>query len=234
MNDLINQIIHGDCLEVMKDIPDKSIDLVLTDPPYDLDTTSPAYNSKIMSLGKYHDKNYKDLCNGFDYDGVFSEFKRILKKVNIFTFCSNKQILKILNYWDGYIVNILVWHKFNAPPFANGVWANDIEYVIHIREKGATFQGKSKLKRKVKKYPIVRGQHPTEKPVKLLVEYLKIGSNENDIILDCFAGSGTTAIACYETGRKYICIEKEKKYVDIARKRLSDKQNCYSLLENIA
>ena len=212
----------GDCLKILPLL--SPVDLVLTDPPYELDTTSPSYNSKIMSLGKYHSKEYKELCSGYDRAGFYRAIIKLCNPLNMFMFCSNKQLLKTLSQWDKYNTTVLVWHKNNAPPFANGVWANDIEYIVHIREKGAVFQGGSLLKRKVKTHPIVIGSHPTEKPMVILSQFLQIGSNPADLILDPFLGSGTTALAAKQLGRKFIGIEISETYCKIARDRLMQEE----------
>jgi site-specific DNA-methyltransferase (adenine-specific) len=217
-----NEIYLGDCLELMKQIPDKSIDCVITDPPYEL-TNGGSGISCLKSIGKISN-GLADIENGFDIGLAFSEFKRVLKTFNCFVFCSNKQVSKIMSWGEqnGYYTTCLVWHKYNATPFCNGVWKSDIEFIIHIREKGATFKGNAEVKSKVSTLPIETSKygHPTEKPVKLISKYIQIGTNENDLILDPFLGSGTTAIACYDLKRRYIGIEKCESYYNIAKNRI--------------
>lgn len=220
----------GDCLELMKHIEDNSIDLIVTDPPYDLDSsTCSVAKSSIKQMSKYLSKDYKDITNGFDINLVFTEFQRISKKFNLFVFCSNKQISNIMNWGEskGYFTTLLIWNKYNAPPFANGVWRNDIEFIVHIREKGSIFKGDCKLKGKVKRYNLVRSKygHPTEKPLKLIEEFINIGSNKDDVVLDCFAGSGTTGEACNNLERNCIMIEKEEKYCEMILKRMKNNNN---------
>lgn len=140
INPEIGKIYEADCLELMKQFPNNYFDLIVTDPPYELNDSSPGA-SQISDLDKYKNEDYKKLCSGFDYEQIFGQFWRVLKKVNIFCFCSNKQLLPILSFWKDYQTTVLVWNKFNAPPFAHCVWRNDIEYIIHIREKGTIFQG---------------------------------------------------------------------------------------------
>lgn len=220
----------GDCLELMEHISDNSIDLIITDPPYELDsTTCDVKSSSIKQMSKFLCKEYKDITNGFEVELVFNEFKRITKKFNMFIFCSNKQISKIMNWGEknNYSTHLLIWHKYNAPPFANGVWRNDCEFIIHIREKGATFKGDSKLKSKIQRHNLVRSEygHPTEKPVKLLEKYIKIGSNKGDVIFDAFAGSGSIGEACYNLERNCIMIEKEQKYCNMILSRMKKNNN---------
>ena len=223
----MNTIYQGDCLELMKDIPDKSIDLVLTDPPYKISSLPPG-NSELMSLGKYNSQNFVQITDGFAIENTLNEFKRILKKINIFIFCSNLQIPDIMQWGfnNKYYTTLLVWNKSNSAPFANGVWRQDAEFIIHIREKGAYFQGGAEIKRKITVLPTNPSQygHPSEKPLKLIEKYLLIGSTENHIIFDPFLGSGTTAIACINTGRNFIGIEKDEEYFKIAQNRIREAQ----------
>jgi len=220
----------GDCITLMKDILDNSIDLIIIDPPYDLDSsTCSVKKSSINKMDKYLTDDYKNITNSFNINLVFNEFKRITKKFNLFCFCSNKQISSIMKWGEdnNYFTTLILWNKYNAPPFSNGVWRNDIEFIIHIREKGAVFKGDSKLKSKVKRYNLVSSKygHPTEKPLKLIEELIKIGSNEKDLVLDCFAGSGTTGEGCYNLNRNCILYEKEEKYIDMIIKRLYNCNN---------
>lgn len=217
----INKIYNQDCMDLLPTFPDKSIDLIVTDPPYEVNT-SPSGKTCLKSIHKI-ETGLDDIKKGFNIEKTFGEFQRVLKKVNIFCFCSNNQIPKIMNWGidRGFFTTLLVWHKTNTTPFCCGVWRPDVEYCVHIREKGATFQGDAKQKEKVYVSPTVRSQtgHPTEKPLSLIKRYIEIGSNEGDVILDPFSGSGTTACACYELKRKFICIEKDFKYYESSIKR---------------
>ena len=122
---------------------------------------------------------------------------------------------------QGYATTLLVWHKTNAAPFANGVWRGDIEYCVHARGKGAVFNGGAVDKTKVTAHPIVIDTaHPTVKPMPIIQKYIKICSNAEQTILDPFMGSGTTGVACAKLGRKFIGIELEPKFFDIACDRI--------------
>lgn len=225
MQEMINKVFNEDCLETMKRMPDKSIDLVLTDPPYEIDTSGGGGKSCLTSIGKLTGDKIKKIDSGFDIKVHFREYQRILKKFNAFIFCSNAQISKIMSWGEeqGYYTTCLIWHKYNSTPFANGVWRQDIEFCIHIREKGAYFQGNAQEKQKVTRLPIQTNEygHPTQKPLKLIEKYLKIGSDENHIIYDPFSGSGTTLEGCKVLNRKYIGSELDEDYYKIIQKRLS-------------
>lgn len=209
----------GDCLEVMRSMPEKSVDCVITDPPYIINN----FNGSRGFLKKTSiTKRLVFLENGFDSAAWFAEVKRVSKKVNCFIFCSNNQIAELLTLGDEYITTLLVWHKPNVPPFSNGTWLQDVEFIVHIRESGATFKGETKLKKKVVTLPkeIHETEHPAEKPVALIKRYLQIGTNEGDIVLDTYMGSGTVGVACLELQRSFIGIELLPEYFAMAEKRI--------------
>lgn len=224
MKNKMNKIHNIDCLEFMKQVPDNYFDLVLTDPPYEI-SKSEAGKSSIMSLGKFtKDGRLSEISDGFNVELVLNECLRITKKANMFVFCSNKQVSKIMNFGEerGFYTTCLVWHKNNSAPFANGVWRGDIEFCIHIREKGAYFEGGASIKQKVTKLPCNPSEfgHPTEKPIKLVDKYLRIGAGSDHKVFDPFMGSGTTAVACKSLGLDWCGCELESDYVEIANKRL--------------
>lgn len=214
-------IYHGDCRDILPGLA--AAQLCLTDPPYVLNDSPPGKSDCGMSLEKFESTGFTDLVGGFDSEGVFRLISATMDKFNLFCFCSNKQIAELMSWGHraGFPTALLVWHKPNAAPFANGVWRGDAEFCIHIREPGATFQGNAELKRKVYTHPIIQnGYHPTEKPLVLVSRYIQIGSNEGDTIVDPYMGSGTTLVAAKNIGRKSIGIETEEKYCEIAATRL--------------
>ena len=252
MKDLLNKIHLGDSLELMKQLPDNCIDLIVTDPPYIVDTTAPKEN--YLGASKKHSKinnaywnekgfeakprmSLEAIKDGFDYELYFNVWERVCKKFNAFIFCSNKQLSEIIIQGEkrGFTTSVLVWHKTNTTPFANGVWRSDLEYIVHIRESGATFQGTAKEKSKIYISPteISKYNHPTEKPIELIKKYIKIGSDENDIILDPFIGSGTTANACIQLDRQFIGYEIEPKYHAIANDRIKRAYGNVGLFEEL-
>lgn len=123
---------------------------------------------------------------------------------------------------NNFYTTLLVWHKTNTVPFANGVFRGDLEFCVHIRESCATFNGNAKEKSKIYISPteVSKYGHPTEKPLELIKRYIKIGSNENDLVLDPFLGSGTTANACIDLNRRYLGIELNEQYYKIACERV--------------
>lgn len=212
-----------DCMEVMPTLG--RVDAVVTDPPYELSSAGPGASHFGMSLKKFDTGAYKDIVSGFDYEGVFTAIEKICDPFNLFCFCSNKQISKTMSFHEerGRATTLLVWHKTNAAPFANGVWRGDIEYVVHARDKGAVFVGNAVEKKKVSEFPMVQDSaHPTVKPLELIGKYVRICSNSGQIIMDPFMGSGTTGVACVKAGRKFIGIEREPSYFDISCRRIEE------------
>jgi len=224
MEHLRNKITLGDSLELMKQIPDNSIDLIVTDPPYLLDTTDAGGSTLLDKRASKLRKSIAFIADGFCVDSHLKEWERISKQFHAFIFCSNKQISDLMKWGEarGYSTHCLVWYKTNATPFCSGTWQPSLEFCIHIREKGSTFQGGVKLKNKCFVSPIEKSKwgHPTEKPSKLIEKYIKVGSNEGDLILDPFAGSGTTGNACVNLKRDFISFEIEPKYQKIAQDRI--------------
>jgi DNA modification methylase len=219
------KIYHGNCLEIMP-LLDK-VDLVVIDPPYELSDSGPGKSHCRMSLNKFDSESYKEIVTGFNHQKTFGMIESICKPMHLFCFCSNKQISKFMLYGElkDYPTTLLIWNKTNSAPFANGVWRGDAEYCVHIRKRGAYFEGNAELKRKVIQHPIVSDQaHPTEKPILIIKKYIEIGSSENMTILDPFLGSGTTLVACKELKRNGIGIEINEKYCEIAKKRLQNTQ----------
>ena len=215
----------GDCLEILPTIG--PVDAVITDPPYVLSDSGPGASHFGMSLNKFDGDDYKSIVCGFDIPAVFGRIEAICQPFNLFCFCSNKQISSMMAYHEGKgrATTLCVWHKTNAAPFANGVWRGDIEYVVHAKDSGAVFVGGAMDKKKVTEHPIVQDEaHPTVKPLPVIKKYVGICSERGQTIIDPFMGSGTTGVACMNLGRKFIGIEIEPKYFDIACERIENAQ----------
>ncbi len=201
--DFINKIIQGDCLEVMKSIPDNSVDLVLTDPPYGINLE---YN------------NYKDSEeNWFKLmDKVIPELKRISKMV-IMPSC---QIRRLKWIYDNHPPDWLIcWYK-GSTGHASFVGFNDWEpHLVYGKTRNQLFMYDFfRTKSSPKKGTF---NHPCPKPIEWANWIIKRATQEGDIVLDCFLGSGTTAVACKNLGRKFIGIELSEEYCKIAEKRLN-------------
>jgi len=234
----INTIKNCDCLEYLKTLPDNFVDLVVTDPPYNV---SQKNNIKYKEFNVV--KNFGSWDFNFDPEPVLKELKRVLKPDGqVYIFCSTKQIsqyMKILQEgWN--FRNLLVWYKTNPAPRiskTNYVFAN--EYIIYAINSPKTkpgkicfnfkkhnemhntiitsaLQGKERLKNEKGKT-----LHPTQKPLSVLKKLIEISSNKEDIILDCFMGVGSTAIACKELERNYLGCEMDEKYWKEGNKRIN-------------
>ena len=226
---------QGDCLELMKDIPDKSVDLVVMDPPYDFMTKHKSKNytgaGAFGKLGRsYHGElENSNLITGINYD-VLNEVVRVLKKVNVYIWCNKEQIKDYLDFFKNYNFELLTWHKTNPVPTCNNKYLSDTEYLLFFREKGVPIYGSYGTKKKYYVTPTNKADkdkfgHPTIKPVDIIENLIINSSNANDVVLDPFMGSGTTGVACVNTGRKFIGIEIDKTYFEIAKDRIDNHQS---------
>jgi site-specific DNA-methyltransferase (adenine-specific) len=215
-----------DCLEGLKQIPDNSIDLVVTDPPYEIQTSG-------AGIYKQPDKQYVKELNlmkdGFSPE-ILDELCRVLKKINIYLFCSQKQIIPLLDYFvkeKGCNWNLLTWHKTNPVPACNNKYLTDTEFILFFREKGVKIYGEFKTKFTYYVTPLNQKdkklyKHPTIKPLEIVKNLIINSSREDDVILDPFIGSGTTAVASKKLNRNYIGFEISEEHCKIAEKRVSE------------
>lgn len=191
---IYNRIIHSDCLDIMREMPDKSIDLVLTDPPYGININHNMGRRKGDKNSEYKpavwdNKNPNEL--------YFNEMFRVSK--NQIIWGANYFISKMpfdsscWLIWDKLFSEDLTFSQFEMAYTSFNTTCK--KFVLNPSANNNRF-------------------HPTQKPVKLFEWCLKNYSNENDLILDCFSGSGTTAIACHNLNRRFICIEKDKEYYE--------------------
>ena len=219
---------QGDCLEVMKDIPDGSIDMIIADPPYNI---SKKNNFKTMErYNKYKGMDFGEWDKGFNNIQWLKELPRILKEgsnVIIFNSWQNlKEISDELDMLNIKVKRILVLKKTNPMPVnRDRLFVNSFEFIIY-----ATYGKKWTFNRRFDNYETGFFEcknngvtkHPTEKQVKTIEELIQVLSNENDMILDPFMGSGSTGVACLNTNRNFIGIELDKTYFEMAKQRLED------------
>lgn len=224
----LNKIYNEDCYKAIKNICDKSIDLVYIDIPYIIQSGGASPSPLSQRAKRLRNVDLVDLKEGIDYS-IFDDLFRVMKKVNIFIWCSKEQILDIMNYWcnkkDKINMEVLVWCKTNPTPLTNNTWLPDLEYCLYFRESGVKLNDGYDLKSKfyVDKINLKDKNdygHPTIKPLEIVKRHILHASQENDIILDCFMGSGTTAVACKEIGRNYLGFEIDKNYYEISQNRL--------------
>ena len=224
------RLINGDCNKELDKIIDTGFkfDFILIDPPYKLENHGGTRKAMARRMNKIKDE-IDFISNGFDYDTIFNKLIELQNIVNMCIFCSNKQISKIMGWFEdkGYSVTLLVWKKTNPSPLCNLKHISDLEFIVYVRGKGAYWNSDENLeiKYKLKQHSIINGKnkfHPTEKPVNLLKELIRLHTRENDMILDCFMGSGSTGVACKELNRNFVGIELNKEYFEIAERRMEE------------
>lgn len=229
------KLYQGDCLEVMKDIPDKSVDMILCDLPYG--TTQNKWDSVINldKLWEQYNRIIKD--NGAILLFAQTPFDKVLGS-------SNLKLLKYEWIWrkskpTGHLnakkmplkqhENILVFYK--KLPIYNCLNLTKVDKMVSRTNKGNYGECSKTTRQEYTGYPksildynsiISNNQfHPTQKPVALLEYLIKTYTNEGEVVLDNCMGSGSTGVACVNTNRKFIGIELDKNYFDIAKERLS-------------
>lgn len=228
------ELLLGDYRDRIREYDDGYFGAIISDPPYEHimggmkgrlneGTWHPdSYvNAKMSNFGESDIREFLDLCIPK------------MKKVNMFLFCSKLQISHYMAYCKEHRLkyDLLVWDKsFNGRYGIKSTkfYAQDIEYVVRIYEDGVSLKkvirnGKIDstyyLKRQNFRQP--HGLHESMKPVELLMRYIKVSTDEGDIVLDPFMGSGSTGEACLKLGRDFVGIEKNEKFYDIAKNRLS-------------
>lgn len=220
----------GDCLEIIKTIPDNSIDLVVTDPPYIVTHGGTHARSNFIScrVDKI-ESELTELSNGFDFT-ILDECCRVLKKINIYVWCSKYQLADLLIYFDnkGCNTNVLTWHKSNPVPTCGNKYLSDTEFCVFAREPGVKLYGTYESKKTYYVQAINSKDkklygHPTIKPENIINNLIINSSNENDLILDPFMGSGTTGVCAKNLNRNFIGIEINNDYFNIAQQRINDK-----------
>lgn len=276
----LNKIYLGDAYELIKQIPDKSVDLIVTDPPYEFDSGGSSQsdfgqrktksNTEIYNLDtrltkksivtgggcfgtKQRDYNsefsetdvskqrQEIIANGIDNNNntrfisegisneILREFVRVMKKGNIYIFCNKNQLRQYFDFFDdlGWNLDLLVWNKTNCIPTINNTYLANLEYCVFARESGTPLYGSYETKSKCYTSSCNKKDkdlylHPTIKPLPFIKNLIINSSQENQVVLDPFMGSGTTAVACKELNRQYIGFELNPKFYQIANDRLND------------
>ena len=227
-NKTLNKVYRADCFEYVKNIPDKSIDLILTDPPYEFTKRKVTLESgsEFSKSFQKHRAEISFISNSYDFK-ILDEFCRIMKKINIYFFCSKLQINDYLNYFlkKGCRFEIIPILKINPPPACNNNYLQK-EFLLFFREKGVKIFGDYESKKgwyltnlniKDKK----NYDHPTIKNYKTIKDLIVNSSSENDIVFDPFLGSGTTAVVANELGRRFLGCEIEERWFKIAQNRIN-------------
>lgn len=222
----LNKIYNMDCLKGMREMPDNCVDLVVTDPPYVIETSGAGI---YKQADKQYVKELNDMKDGFSTE-VLDELCRIMKKINIYFFCSQKQIIPLLDHFvkgKKRNWNLLTWHKTNPVPACGNKYLTDTEFILFFREKGVKIYGTFNTKFTYYVTPLnqidkKKYGHPTIKPINIVKNLIVNSSLENGIVFDPFMGSGTTAVSAIECERNFIGYELDPDYYEICNQRIEE------------
>ena len=226
---------NDDCLKVMQSVPDNSVDCVVTDCPYHIVsggcTNIPRNDETGGILNKRNTFTQKNAKSGKLFDNNDIEFEqwlpdvyRVLKDNSHCYIMINGRNLKDLQTQAekvGFVFQqLLVWNKGNATP--NRYYLNACEFILMLRKGGAKNINNMGTKN-ILSIPNIKGgkSHPTEKPVDLMSIMIENSTNLGEVVLDPFMGSGATGVACVNTNRKFIGIELDENYFNVAQERIN-------------
>ena len=225
------KLYNADAYKVLKQIPDNSIDLIVTDPPYLIDNTNAGSNTPLSKSIQLMNNELKSglLTEGITND-ILEDFVRVCKNINIYIWCNHKQIPQYLDFFvtkNGCKFDILIWNKTNATPLFNNKYLTDKEYCLYFRRGGYCNPSSYDAAKTVYYQPInakdkIRYEHPTIKPLNIIENLIKNSSKEGDVVLDAFMGSGTTGVACKALKRDFIGIELDQHFFEIAENRINN------------
>lgn len=216
----LNRIYNEDCIEGMRKIPDKSVDLIVTDPPYLMNYRS---NRRVANAKFKHIAN--DLGANDLIADYISECYRILKDdTAIYMFCSWHHIDFFKQEFEKYfkLKNLLVWNKnVHGTGDLKGSYGPKHELVL-FGHKGRSILREKRLPDVIDcaKIPSLKLTHPTEKPTELLKIFIRNSSDLGDVVFDGFSGTGSTCLAAAQTGRNFIAFELDEGYATTANARL--------------
>lgn len=209
----INNVYHLDAIKLLKLLPDSSVDLHLTDIPYE------KVNKKSNGLRILDKKNANKKT--FNLQDFLKEIYRTTKGSG-YIFCGKEQVSEIFDFFASrnLTTRLMIWEKTNPSPMnCKYVWMSGIEAFIYFKKPKAVFN--ENYKNSVIRFPNGSSKiHPTEKPLKLFSYLIEVSSNPGDLVVDVCVGSGTTAVAAKKLGRKFIVSDINKKYIKITENRL--------------
>lgn len=224
-------LLRADSRDIIKRIPDNSIDLILTDPPYNLGQHSTGNIPLPGRSAMNNDVAEWDMVD-FNPEEWAEEFIRILKPTgNLFIFTSYNQIGRWYNCLDHRFdtSNFMIWHKTNpAPKIYKAGFLNSCEMIFTCWNKKHTWNFISQAEMHnflespicMKPERLANPKHPTQKPIAILKKMIDIASNEGDIVFDPFMGVGSTGVAALNLNRRFIGVELDSNYFDAAKKRV--------------
>lgn len=222
------KLYNDNCLKIIKEITDNSVDCIVTDPPYACTPHGTSGMGGICGNNKLSQSGKLFNFNNISPKDYASEFYRILKDgTHAYIMTNNLNLQEMMNEFTrvGFkFIKLLVWHKDNK--IANQYYMQSLEFILFLRkgkEKRINNCGDSdfcEFPNKKMKDEEGNPLHPTEKPIELMKKFILNSTNENDTVIDPFMGIGATAIACKQTNRNFIGCEIDPKYFDIAKSRI--------------
>lgn len=216
-DDFIDKVICGDCREILPMIPDRAVDLVLTDPPYGVNYQS-----------NYRQVRFARIIGDFQYPSQKSVQKKIKENGSLYLFCNERSLSSAeaaMKDAGFNTMRILVWDKGATTAGDLGNYGSRCEFILYSKKKYAKLRGArdSNVISIPRVHPTAL-QHPTEKPEPLCAYLIMKSTDYGEIILDPFLGSGATAVAAKKLGRHFIGIEISEEYCKIAEQRLANLQ----------
>jgi len=228
-------LVQGDCYEIIPTLPDSSIDLVITDPPYHFDAKGNGFFSEKHpeKRRKYADALMSLECCKFEPKQFLDMLLPKMKKFYGFFFCNKVLVVDYITWakLHRFLFDIFIMAKSNPLPAHSTHHLNDMEYCIMIREPRTYFSKDGYFDDYRKWYlkSCKKGLHPAEKPVGMLERFVRVSCPDGGIVLDPFMGSGSTGVACVRNGRSFIGIEKNQDYFNLAKKRIDDENGVGTL-----
>ena len=235
--DLTGKITCADCMDILKQLPDKCVDLVCTDCPYKV-VSGGCSGKSLFSASKYLN-NAKEVSQGkmfkensIKFDDWLPEVYRVLKPdCHCYIMINGRNLAELQKQAEkaGFVFQqLLVWEKGNSMP--NNWYLQSVEFILMLR-KGKAKKINNRATKNILKVKNIIGNkiHPTEKPVPLMEILIANSTKENEIVLDPFAGSSPVAQACINLKRRFICIEKDPEYYRASCERLEQAQRQQTL-----
>lgn len=229
---------NGNCVNFLSFIDSNSVDLILTDPPYNLGEFMHRRNTNLVKMRKnqfayagWDNLSQEDWED--EMDNFFKESARVLKKSSslllFMSLIKIETIIKLATKYGFYYKTTGIWHKTNPMPRNMNIhFVNSTEAWVYFvyKDTSGVFNNNGKMVHdfvetslttaKEKKF----GKHPTQKPLKLMKHFVEHLSNKNDVVLDPFMGSGSTGVAAHKLKRKFIGIELSEEYYELSKKRI--------------
>jgi len=230
-------LILDDCYNYIKEIKSSSVDLILTDPPYavsrnsNFDKISETADESLRTKYTKHSIDFGYWDTQIDLDKLFKEYFRVLRKggtlVIFYDIWKSNLIKQFADKYKFKQPRVGQWLKTNPVPINSKInyLSNASEYFFtFIKDKNPTFN--SEYDNAIYKYPLCHGkerlEHPTQKPLNLIKDLILKHSNSGDLVLDTFSGVATLAIACIDTKRNWICVERDENYYNLSKKRIEN------------